>query len=733
MIRLSDATAAFPRLRVISAPAWNGSTASFTTWVKEPMWDGVKAGYEVLDCERVVLPQIGTARLRYRMGVIDGDLVGVRSAGSNPAAWNPATMTCLPPSLIGKEIRIEQRSETSDSWTTIFWGQVEYEEDSGWVASTMPSGDRVYHLTDALARTRKWIFRNHGFNGALCEGVAPYNTTVGDVVRGNKGTGFLLVNDVSVRSHTLPGAGTPWTDLEIITNALALCRPAQEPLWIFSITDDSKEYLDQSSQTTRRIGYGSSVLDLLLDVADWKRGRGIIFLDWATVGTSTDAAPASISTYLRCMSPFYSTFTYSATALGGSTLTWTGAAGRTGTPSTVDVDLIGDQRAVADSFQLGDASTYRVEYLETVGDPIEFVATFSVLDGTLAARWTAADETAMVALSAADRIAERWRPVGQRFGIDLSWSGAVGNGNGGGATFNVPKLGDDGAITNAVPVSPLSVKMLPDLPVLEGYVYTGASPARADGSSTTTETSRPNRRRALALIRTASDTYLRGEDTGLTLHVDGNEVWLTSPEYEKNGQRIIASNSGLGPSYAPSAVVVTVAIDCPTPLRMATAANGKSRDTARTKKTISAPGLTLWQADAGAIYDLTTAGAGQRSACRTGTGKGILRDDRLTLCAIHQLAARWYGLPVDTFAGEARRSASWSLRCGGLTGSFAVVNADGTDNGTVSYPPIGYVVHYLYANGSRYELNTPITRIRYDHVTGTTTWTTDWQELDFSK
>jgi hypothetical protein len=67
-----------------------------------------------------------------------------------------------------------------------------------------------------------------------------------------------------------------------------------------------------------------------------------------------------------------------------------------------------------------------------------------------------------------------------------------------------------------------------------------------------------------------------------------------------------------------------------------------------------------------------------------------------------------------------------------LCGTFDTIDTDGEDAGAITYPTIGKCVQYLYANGSKITLNTPITRCHYDHQAGITTWSTDWQDLDFS-
>jgi hypothetical protein len=719
----------------VTSASWGAQgDTSANPWQIEPSWSTTTAGFEVLDIERAVLPMVGSARIIYRMGVIDDKLNGVLSSGADPRSWNPATMTAMAPSLLGREIRIQ--AQVASGWITVFWGQVEYEEDEGWTASVLPSGSRTYHLTDALARTRKWQFQWHAFGGRICRGGAGYNESVGNVVIGNKGSGVTKWNGSNVRQHALPGAGSAWTDEDVIEHALAIARPSGEPLWAVPNTD-ATTYLAGNCAPIR-ITSDTTAWDVVSRVANWKQGRGVVYLDWSET-PSTDTAVQPLTTSLRCVSPFADDFSRDASAFGGSTLTWPGAVSG---GTLISVDLIGDHRAVDGALKLGDPDAFRVDYLESAGEPIEQVVTLSVLDQTLEKRWSTADETALAALAKAKRSGDRWKPVGQRFGIPTGWIGNAGDGNGSAAPPALIMCTDQGIIDTATSVGPLTCRILPDMPILEGYSYAGATPARADGSSTTTETSAPVRKAPLPLVRMSANVYDLADsaDIGMTLRIQGSDIWLSAKDDEENGERYFASTSGLSPAFAPTAALVTVAIASDAlPVRFARAALGKTETTARRRKTIRHADLALWYATSGAIYDIdseTPSGSGfapKRGACRTGTGTGILRDDRLALLSRHELACRWYGLPdAAGKPGESRRSASWSLRAFGLGGTFAIVDENGKDAGTVDYPTIGKCVQYLYTNGSKITLNTPITRVRYDHQNGVTTWSTDWQELDFA-
>ncbi len=195
----------------------------------------------------------------------------------------------------------------------------------------------------------------------------------------------------------------------------------------------------------------------------------------------------------------------------------------------------------------------------------------------------------MAALAADARASERWRPVGQKFGLPLTWTGTAADGNGGTVAAALIECNDAGVIDTASRVGVAALKILPDLPILEGYVYTGSTPAKADGSSTTAATETPDRRAALALVRDGSDSYSKIDDAAvaLTFKISGIDLWMYSKQNEENGTPYFADNAGLTPAAAPTAAVVTVAISSDAlPLRMAQVATGKTEDPATRRTTI---------------------------------------------------------------------------------------------------------------------------------------------------
>ncbi len=274
------------------------------------------------------------------------------------------------------------------------------------------------------------------------------------------------------------------------------------------------------------------------------------------------------------------------------------------------------------------------------------------------------------------------------------------------------------------------VRILPDLPLLEGYVYSGATPARRDGA---TETGEPDRRPPAVFLRTAANRYDVGSD--LTMHVKQDALHVCKTEDDKTGVRYISDTTlDLGATYSTAALGVTFALELPHRLRFKTISSAlPSGLGVRHVKRIEVPDSHLWLASPGAIWDILGSTedsdgsyTAQRAACgATLLAPGLLRDDRARVAVIHALACAWYL--------QEHRPASWTLRCCGLLPDFGVATPGGSDideNDRVNYPALGELVVGLSANGQTLTINAPITGIIYNHQSQTTTWSCDWTDLD---
>jgi hypothetical protein len=737
-----------PLIRILYADTFNLGAGP---WIELPMARRGRLGFgwELLKCSRTCLPATGEATLRFRYGRIDDVLVAPGQVG----AWAGGSDDLGLLDLTGKEIRIQAAPRTpgTPAWRTVWWGQCEYQRDQDWPAAAVPAGERLYLCVDGLARTRRWPMDRHGVyvGGAHyddVQGHPGYNVQdAAGLTRGNReGTeaSYDPTGDTDAKCYYHAwqgGASTQWTDQQAIEHALRATRPKGEPL--FNLYGSTTFY--SQSGTAWDISETGTVFDFIGRVCRRQRGRGCVFVEWVD-DTGNPTGPLSVRLTARPQT--LADVVYTNPAGGGGVVT---LAGATTAATTSTVDLIGDHRVA--HYELGDRFQHRYDSVETVGEPIEVLATLSNKDGTdlsLSKRWATASETAFQALSADKRIDEAWRTVWQLWGLPRDWQGKAGDHNAG-ASAPVQRIDyrcdDLGNVTvgSINDTSPLLVSVMSDLPLLEGYTYTSA-PARKDGAS---ESGTPPRRPPFLMIRTDADKYLHGDECtpALNLHVsaDGILVFASADISDQGAFRAISdyAQSGLGTVYDWHTLGLTVGLRLPHHARMRTFGTTDAGDaydaiTARRRLRIELPGVHLWVAPTCAIWDLDTANRtnagspGRRVAGGFTLGDGdhrsmaLLRDDRAALALHHALACAWY--LAD------RRTATWTLRDCGLLPSFTSVTDASQQTGTaVTYPVLGQLLTTLSAAGQNLAINTPITSIVYDNESCETTWATDWQELDF--
>lgn len=753
MIRLPLTTTPKNQLRLLTATTWGGTQTSATTWTVQPSPSFGRGGYDILRLSRQMLPGVGEAVIRYRYGQIDGALFGVGDLPA-PGETYGSGNTLGAPDMRDHEIRIQQNITpgTGDAtWKTIWWGQVEQQADTVYPGANIPAGERIYTCTEAIYRTRRWMLDRHAYTGSvapllLSVGHPGYNT-VDDTgeVNGNRGSvNYSIANGkpghesgFQIRCHTWAGAGSTWTDEDVIEHALAVARPRQQPWFLVPSSGDGSGGLATINLqgSAWKVSDSMSAFDLVAKVADMRRGRGLIFVDW---DDDSGNPTGNLTIRLSCNAQFLADITQPSGT--GSDISLPGATSG-GTTSTVD--LIGDHRVIASSFALTEPDAHTCEYLETVSEFIQVLVTSTTLDTTHERRWTDGDATAYKALDPDKRVTDRWRPVYQRYGIPKEWAATYGDGN-----LTLPlssawySCKDNGTISNQTTdnlPSPLTCTILPDLPIYEGYIYSGSTPARAEGSGTAAESTTPSRNAPLIWISPSDNVYLTSDeaDESLTMKVDKRDFWIYAPSdtsdvsyrtVSVSGATDSTASSALGGAYDTGDLVATYAIELPNRMRFCNKIETVTRETAKKRKTIEVPDLCLWLAHPGAIWGLDeSTGAGRRGACgAVGDTPGLLRDDRAKLAVLHAMAWRWYG------PDEPHRSCSWSLNCCGMAGSFGTIDEDGTESDDIDYPRFGDVVTTLSANGQDYVLNTPITMISYDHEAGVTSWQTAWQDLEFS-
>jgi hypothetical protein len=113
----------------------------------------------------------------------------------------------------------------------------------------------------------------------------------------------------------------------------------------------------------------------------------------------------------------------------------------------------------------------------------------------------------------------------------------------------------------------------------------------------------------------------------------------------------------------------------------------------------------------------------------TAAHPALVRDDRDRVAVLHALAWRWYG------AEHPRTTGAWALNACGFLPSFLAIRGDGSNPQeraeSITYPTLGQVVLTLSLNGQVIDANSPITSVVYDVDRDQTTWTMDWQDLDY--
>jgi len=723
-------------------------------------------GYVFERCSRGALPFVGEAEFYYDYGQFDDTTVGLSAASVNRAKagteWDPSEDSLALQDLQGYEVRIQEADRAGTNWRTVWWGQVQHQSDEGWPAAGIPAGRRHYHCVDGLQRTQYWVIDRHGYKAqhfdsatvrsySNVRGAMGYNVGLGGEQRDsrlakNRGSGNWT-NDagVSVVFHATPGSANAnlWSDREAAEHALAVVKPVGEPLFLFSGYTDPLV----NSSCAWEVKEGETVWSVLTRICRRERARGLAFVDWDD-DSGDPTGPLTVKISITPQLPGDVSFN---DPESGTTYT---VAGATTSGTTATVDLIGDHCTVASRFRLGDPYQYRFDYLESYGEYIEVLATLAYIDGrtgssgtydgiALVRGWNNSEQNTFKADSTANRQqAGKYRPVYQLHRIRPDWTGIAGDGNGGTLEHIDYRCSNNGSIlvplTNALPDTPGdAVKVLSDLPLYEGYDYSTSTPVRWGGGS---EYTNPARRKLFGLVRKSSDRYLEFDQTDGSVYISVDEnggIMVTHSGDDGAGTRMFSdtTSSGLAPSgathYNYSDLVLVVGLRLPHRVRLASGdPNGKKRGR------LVHPDHHLWLAPAGSIWDVNTAtgsssagyGVRRRACSGNVSDPGLLRDDRLALAGLHALAWAWYG------PGTVRRSAEWSIRDCGLRGTYEAVTGtsiSSTDTPeTKTYPTLGKLITTITANGQEHTINTPVTRIAYDNTTGTTSWSTEWAELE---
>lgn len=744
-----------------------------------------QGGYHVERITRWCLPDEDRASFYIDTGLINGQIVQAADL-SGAATSSP-----------GIAIRIQVLDDETfpngisslptgpgSKWKTVFVGtvinqrQVEY-------PGLANNGRTTYYCAGVLTRTRNWPLDRHSTAAALhAKGNPGYNMPLHGWFRkalGNKdisgaGIGNDPFGDMNgangypviapyYQDHKLPvDGGSPsslWTDTETIRHALASSRATGEPIIQFL----SNQLFNGTYAWP--VSPGDTCFDLLRRVCNRQRGRGACFM------TYTDAADpgGNVSLFLAATPSFPDSLTYSYVKTYGDMQMTTDSTsvlqGAQIGSTAVNVDINGDHRITDNGFQYDDRTSSVVDCLVVQGEPIQVLCNLNFFGGSLEPRWSTADQTAFNNVGTTPYLLclPRWRHIWRRYGItsSIAWDFSVQN-IPTGPTHTIDYYCDNtGSIqTNGIPgttpglSSTMTVRVMPDLPVYEGYNYSVAPGAngyaRWDGA---TEYLPPNRMPPVVMYRGAADAsggspaWLPLNYAGFQIQTDDFGFYITHPTEDATGVRFL-SNPAQDTHFKPmeqvlnlpvtSGIVTTSGLDqnrlnVIAGLELGTrpqisynaGGQGGNYDAMGRRMVMTIDGLHLWLAAPSSVYELDFSAAAQLHyapglAVSGGSTPAVLRDDRSALGFIAALA--WY------YYGTIHNPGTWTLKdCGFLT---QFVTSSG---GTATYPTLGQFVGTVTYNGpagseSTAQLNTPITCIDYVHETGETTWHTDFVAYD---
>jgi len=687
----------------------------------EPMFRFGGNGFRVIRFSRYTIDRSGEAVLAYSFGRI-----GDRLFGRNPSDDGPQA-----PDLTGRDVIIEYDTNTDPEedpvWRVVWFGEILATDERAEPGSAVPSGEVYYHCRDGLWRTHRWIMDAHrviigGNDIGPCQGNPGYNTTAGDGIQsriiGNKSVFTADPQGLEYDAHAWPGSASeyvaPWTTLEAIEHALASAVQPRNPTTgvrstVFTVAG-TLEILGTISAI--EVAPNQDVLGFLRSVLDRRRSAGLAVLEWDTA-----ASPESV----ELLAPRIVIYP----ALPES-ITWTRSSGGTETipgatsqGTTAVLDCIGDPRFLDDGFQvhIEDETTYGA--VETLGDRIVVVASFSIPTGTWAKYWEDDEADEMAATGALLSEDPRWAHVGRWVGVPQGWGMAAMYRRSGGQTYPLDVRTDAG--TGALVIerraghvrgSPLMARIADQSPMESGWNYS-ANPAALFADAASYEVPRlatgPVRLYALGAGDFSTETdaitvyeaaalenlRVRVAPNGLGLLVDGQD----------------------GPYFLPrdpDEVAATCAIELGERIRLL------SGDSNGRRKIVQVPGLALHLIHPGAIIGAEdssddggpVAGSPQYAAAapvsvalREDSGTSAqnfyrIRDDRDLLQYYHNLAVAWY----------TTRRASAQIPVSGLAFFDDEITGD-------PWPKLGHVLTQLtYSGQIRASINTPITGIEFDNA-----------------
>jgi hypothetical protein len=659
----------------------------------------------------------------------------------------------------------------TDGWKTVFSGTVIYESRSH--QPGLDSFGRItYYCAGTLWRTRNWPLARHSVCNAdqsaveanHAAGHPGYNVPLHGYFRKVLGNRSILEADdpygdaadymVDYKCHRMPLGGSSdtekWTDAQVVKHALISSRSPGEPI----ITADlSRGVFDGTFSWS--VTPGDSCWDLLRRVCNRQRGRGAVFLDYY------DDPNGNLYHHLVAYSPFNRNVSYRTPTENGS-LTMdrvvTIDQGETGV-SAIDVDINGDHRVTEEGvkFELRQSSVF--DCIVVQGEKIQVLCNLNFFGNSLSEAWTPADEATFAAIPVGQvKIAtsNRWKHVFRRF----RYTGAMTvktDPDATSASINY-FCSDDGDIRQAQIGnglnSTMSVRILPDLPIYEGYRYDNMYPKRWDEGE---DYMPPSRMPPVVMYKTDATVPFSADwlwfpltNSGWNIQTDDFGMYLYNPLEDQNGCRLLSTKARAPNWFKPFEMFANfngvstlsgldfgklntiVGLELGTRVSVTKSYDAKTEDAYSEKgrrMVMTVSGLHLWLLAPRAIWEFDATKAGQLGYCPglraynwANALPTISRDDRAELSFIAALAFEYYGNPHNP--------GTWGLYDCGLMTSFQTETT-----GAIEYPKLGQLVgklKYAGEQGAEYtvQLDTPITSIHYDHERGSTTWRTDYVSYD---
>lgn len=664
----------------------------------------------------------------------------------------------------------------TDGWKTVFAGCV-INERRQHNPGLDNYGRITYYCAGILWRTRNWPLDRHSaarsddseIEANHAKGNPGYNVPLHGYFRKVLGNRSILdandpYGDASdytgyYKCHRMPLGGQnedtqKWKDFEVVRHALISSRSEGEPI---IEVDMSRGNFDGAF--TWSVNPGDTCWDLLRRVCNRQRGRGSCFLLYdddpsGNLYFKLVAYPSNVNEiqYFVPANPGYLDMNQVVSIPGAEK-----------NVSAIDIDLNGDHRISEDGFQFENRQSAVFDAVVVQGERIQVLCNLNFFGGSLAEAWSRGTETSDEETFAAippgqTKIAtsNRWKHVFRRYRFSnqfLVMPEPTASGDP--INYYCDDRGNvavswDGARTGLN--STITVRVLPDLPIYEGYRYDGILPVRWDGGSDYTA---PDRMQPVVMYKADAEvdgklTWFPMTNAGWNIKTDDFGMYIYNPLEDQNGCRLLATKDRL-PNWFKSfeeigikgvstfggfdlyklntivglelgtRVSITQSNLTPTP--------PDAYATAMRRMVMTVSGLHLWLIAPAAIWEFDVTRAGQAEylpGLRTydwgDKMPTISRDDRAELSFISALAFEYYGKPHNP--------GTWGLYDCGLMTEFQTET-----NGTIEYPTLGQIiglVKYAGQQGDEYQqnLDTPITSIHYEHERGLTTWRTDYVSYD---